>query len=52
MMKEWKRKFDDLVTKNYNEMMPGIIDKRIFVQNIYWPGVYVSANIAFETVIQ
>lgn len=46
-MTAWKRKYNDLVTKNYTEMMPGIMRERIFVQNIYWEGVYVSANIAF-----
>lgn len=33
-------------------MMPGLIEKRIFVKNIYNWDVYLSGNIAFETVIQ
>ena len=48
----WKNKFDELVTQSYEEMMPGLIEKRIFVKNIYNWDVYLSGNIAFETVIQ
>ncbi len=52
IMQAWKLKYDDLVTKNYQEMMPEIIKKRIYLKNIYQDDVYLSVNVAFEQVIQ
>jgi hypothetical protein len=52
IMTAWKEKYDLLVTQSFKEMMPHIIKNRIYLKNIYYEGVYLSGNVAFEQVIQ